>query len=93
MPSQRCRVLLILVDAATKITADSESPPTVCCECLYKLLPYLAAFPSYKPFSAFRGEWCSVSLNPVAMATKMTTDSESPTPISYKWSLVTFFSI
>ena len=34
--------------------------------------------------------WTNDNGNPVAMATEITTDSESPTPISYKWSVVTF---
>ena len=35
-------------------------------------------------------ERCSVSPNPVTTVTKITKDSESPAPISYKWSIVTF---
>ena len=80
MLSQRCSVLLTL-DTATKITVDSKSPPHpgFAIGVYYKRLPYLAPFPSYRPSSTFPGERCSVSPNPVAMATKITTDSESPT--------------
>ena len=37
MLSQRCSVSLTLADTATKITADSESPHTVCYYCLIQI--------------------------------------------------------
>ena len=55
-----------------------------------RLLPHLAPIRSYKRFSAFLGQMRSVLPTPIAMATKTTADSESPTLVPYEWSVVTF---